>query len=114
MNKINILEEWSLFDHVFFLISRWYLVLGVTVFFSSVAVMIALGGSPKVSGEGVLQIGNVMTLGTVEDPREVVARISSMSFKQNLMREHPNKIPQKMKRFELKSYSIGSTGLVKI
>jgi hypothetical protein len=108
------LEEWSLFDHVFFLMSRWSLVICVTFAFSAVAVAAAFVLPRKASGEGLLQVGTVLTFGSVEDPREIVARINSISFKRGLMNKYPEKIPDIITQFKIRSQVVGSTGLVRI
>lgn len=82
------LEDWSFFDHLRFLARAWYWVLGAGLIAGALSSFIARGQTVT-QAEVLWQLGYNPISGWLEPPNELVARLQSPSFLEQVPGDHP-------------------------
>jgi hypothetical protein len=105
------MAQWSLFDHVAFLLRFWLVLAVLTVACGVAGFVIRM--SPQYESEAIVRIGSMFTLGPLEPINDVVARINSMPFLESVTKKDASMFPN-VSSLSLKASVPENSALVKL
>lgn len=107
-------KDWSLFDHLAFLLGRWYLPTVAAIVCAAAGYAAGTWLTTKTAAEGLLRVGTAYSVGLLAKPADVAARISSQAFLGSVVTSHPKMFPKGTRGLSLTAMVPESTDLVRI